>query len=79
VDLWASQDEQAVAEVLSPQIGLDVPISKVAAHRFAYGIQAISPDVAAQQQKIADVFYDLKLIPKAIRIADALPAGLAAK
>jgi sulfonate transport system substrate-binding protein len=32
--------------------------------------------VAAQQQKIADAFFELKLIPKAIRIFDALPASL---
>jgi sulfonate transport system substrate-binding protein len=34
--------------------------------------------VAQQQQKIADTFFDLKLIPKAVRIADALPASGAA-
>ena len=28
--------------------------------------------IAAEQQRIADVFFDLKLIPKTIRIADAL-------
>jgi sulfonate transport system substrate-binding protein len=79
LDVWAAKDLQAVAEVLSPQIGLSVPIAKVAATRFAYGIQPINTAVAVEQQKIADVFYDLKLIPKAIRIADALPAGVAAK
>jgi sulfonate transport system substrate-binding protein len=79
LDVWAAKDLQAVAEVLSPQIGLGVPIAKVAATRFAYGIQPINTAVAVEQQKIADVFYDLKLIPKAIRIADALPAGVAAK
>jgi sulfonate transport system substrate-binding protein len=79
LDVWAAKDLQAVAEVLSPQIGLGVPIAKVAATRFAYGIQPINTAVAVEQQKIADVFHDLKLIPKAIRIADALPAGVAAK
>ena len=32
-----------------------------------------SPAVAAEQQKIADAFFELKLIPKPIRISDALP------
>jgi sulfonate transport system substrate-binding protein len=32
----------------------------------------------AEQQKVADTFHDLKLIPKAVRIADALPANAAA-
>jgi sulfonate transport system substrate-binding protein len=30
--------------------------------------------VVAQQQAIADVFFELGLIPKAIRIADAVKA-----
>jgi hypothetical protein len=33
----------------------------------------LTPAVAAEQQKVADTFYELKLIPKPVRIADALP------
>ena len=35
--------------VLAPQIGLDVPTTELAASRFAYGIQPISAQVAAEQ------------------------------
>ncbi|WKB54710.1 sulfonate ABC transporter substrate-binding protein [Eleftheria terrae] len=77
LDAWSQQHPAEVAQVLAPQIGLDVAITRRAADRFAYGIQPISPQVAAEQQKIADVFHQLKLIPKAIRIADALPAATA--
>ncbi len=79
LDTWAVTDIKGVAKVLSPQIGLDLDISELAARRFSYGIQPITTAVAVEQQKIADAFYDLKLIPKAIRIADALPVGVAAK
>lgn len=75
LDRWAEGNAKEVGAFLAPQIGLDVAIAEVAASRFAYGIQPISPAVAAEQQKIADTFYELKLIPKAIRIADALPAA----
>jgi len=74
LDRWAEGDPKAVAAFLGPQIGLDVGIAEVAAARFAYGIVPISTAVAVEQQKIADAFFELKLIPKAIRIADALPA-----
>jgi sulfonate transport system substrate-binding protein len=77
LDAWAAKDSKAVAVLLAPQLGLDLPITELAAQRFAYGIKPISPAVAEQQQKIADAFFQLKLIPKAIRIADALPATLA--
>ena len=75
LDRWAEGNSKEVAAFLAPQIGLDVGIAEVAAGRFAYGVQPISPAVAAEQQKIADTFYELKLIPKAIRIADSLPAA----
>lgn len=77
LDRWAASDTKGVAALLAPQIGLDIATTEVAASRFAYGIRPITPQVAAEQQKIADVFYELKLIPKAIRIADALPAASA--
>jgi sulfonate transport system substrate-binding protein len=76
LDRWAEGNSREVAAFLAPQIGLDVGVAEVAAGRFAYGIVPITPTVAAQQQKIADAFFELKLIPKAIRIADALPTAL---
>jgi sulfonate transport system substrate-binding protein len=76
LDAWARKSPRDVAQFLAPQIGLDVAITELAASRFAYGIQPISAPVAAEQQKIADVFFELKLIPRAIRISDALPDSL---
>lgn len=76
LDAWAAKHPQAVAELLAPQVGLDLAITRVASDRFAYGIQPISNAVAAEQQKIADAFYQLKLIPKPIRITDALAVAL---
>lgn len=76
LDRWAEGNSREVAAFLAPQIGLDVGVAEVAAGRFAYGIVPITPNVAAQQQKIADAFFELKLIPKAIRISDALPTAL---
>jgi sulfonate transport system substrate-binding protein len=77
LDRWAQGNAKEVATLLATQIGLDVGITELAASRFAYGIAPISAAVAAEQQKIADAFSDLKLIPKPIRIRDALPKALA--
>jgi len=81
LDRWADGNHMEVGATLGPQIGLDVGIAELAASRFAYGIRPISVAVAAEQQKIADVFFDLKLIPKAVPVSDALPgkAGAAAQ
>jgi sulfonate transport system substrate-binding protein len=40
--------------------------------RYAYGVRPISDQVVAEQQKIADTFYELKLIPKPISIKEAV-------
>ena len=75
LDRWAENSPKQVAQLLAPQVGLDVGIAEISAQRFAYGVQPISASVAAEQQKIADAFAELKLIPKPIRIADALPGA----
>jgi sulfonate transport system substrate-binding protein len=75
LDVWAAKSPAEVAKVLAPQIGLDLAITEVSAARFAYGIKPITPAIAAEQQKIADAFFELKLIPKAIKVSDALPSA----
>jgi sulfonate transport system substrate-binding protein len=77
VDVWIGQNAKAAAEVLAPQIGLNLDITELAVRRFTLGIQPINLTVAAEQQKIADTFHALKLIPKPISIKDALPEGIA--
>ncbi len=61
-----------VTEQVAPLLGLRVATTLTAVKRQGYGAQLITPAVAAAQQKIADTFTQLKLIPKPIRIADAI-------
>lgn len=70
VDDWAKTDIKAVAEQLSPSVGLPVPVLELALKRQSYGIKPISDTVIAEQQQVADTFLSLGLIPKAIKISD---------
>ena len=70
VDDWAKSDIHAVAEQLAPAIGLSVPVVEVALKRQSYGIKPLSDAVIADQQQVADAFFALNLIPKAIKISD---------
>jgi sulfonate transport system substrate-binding protein len=70
VDDWAKTDIHAVAEQLSPSVGLPVPVLEVALKRQAYGIKPIDGQVIAEQQKLADTFLALGLIPKAITVSE---------
>jgi len=71
IDQWGKQNPKEVAKFISPLIGIELPVVEVAAQRLSYGVKPVTPEVLAAQQKIADKFFELKLVPKQVRIADA--------
>ncbi|WP_371367700.1 sulfonate ABC transporter substrate-binding protein [Pseudomonas sp. QL9] len=75
---WSKQNPQQVAEQVSPLLGLSPEITRQAVERQGFGAQFITPEVVTKQQKIADTFSRLKLIPKPLSIKDVIwtpPAG----
>ena len=72
VDDWGRNNPDEVATILSAQTGLSRDVVALAASRYAYGVKPVSVDVIASQQKVADAFSSLKLIPKPIVVKDAL-------
>ena len=74
IDAWAKDNVDQAASELSPAVGIPAPILKLALSRQSWDVKPMAPDVAADQQEIADTFYGLKLIPKPIKIEDALRA-----
>jgi sulfonate transport system substrate-binding protein len=79
VDEWGRTHPQEVAQILSAQTGLPQDVVALAASRYAYGVKPVTADVLTAQQQIADVFHNLKLIPKPLVVRDAAPAELVAK
>lgn len=71
VDEWGSKNLKEVSAILSAQTGLEPAVVELAAQRYAYGVKPVTAEVIAEQQKIADVFANLKLIPKPIVVKDA--------
>jgi sulfonate transport system substrate-binding protein len=76
---FVQADVARAAALIAPLQGLDVAVVETSLKRYRFGVVPLTPAVAAEQQKIADTFYELKLIPKPIRIVDALPVVVAAK
>ncbi|MBW9115630.1 sulfonate ABC transporter substrate-binding protein [Rhizobium cauense] len=72
IDEWAKSDTAAAAAELSPSVGIPEPVLIKALERQSYGIKSLDDAVVAQQQAIADTFFELKLIPKPVRIADVV-------
>jgi sulfonate transport system substrate-binding protein len=75
VELWAKTNPKEAAAALQPQIGLDQATLGLALSRGGYGVTPVNDAVLAEQQRIADTFYDLKLIPKHISVRDATLRG----
>ncbi|CAG2141731.1 putative aliphatic sulfonates-binding protein precursor [compost metagenome] len=77
---WAGKQPKDASTVLVKETGLDATVLDLAVSRFSYGAKPVTPAVLAEQQRIADAFHTLKLIPKPIQVADAAwtpPAGKA--
>jgi len=76
---WAKTHQQDLAQVLAEASGVDLDAEKVAAERGNYEIAYITPEVARQQQAIADTFSRLGLLPHPIEIRLAVwsPSGKA--
>lgn len=72
VAAWADDHPKEVAELLSPILKIDPSVLEVVTKRRNYGFEPIKPEMVAEQQAIADTFYKLNLIPKSIKIADAV-------
>ena len=72
---WLKANLNQAAAIIAPLQGLDPEIVALALRRYQFGVAPLTPAVAAEQQKLADTFHELKLIPKPVRIADALPGS----
>jgi len=67
---WAEAHRDEVAKSLSAITGIPLDIQTVAADRSSYAVGPITDDVIATQQGVADRFFKLGLIPKAIVVRD---------
>jgi sulfonate transport system substrate-binding protein len=71
IEAWLPANLPAAAAEVSPIIGLPAPIVLTALKRQKYNLQKLTPAVLADQQKIADLFYKLNLIPSPINVTEA--------
>lgn len=70
VAAWADANPDEVVSILSPILGIEAPILDVVTNRRGYDFQPMSDEMVAEQQEIADVFYEFDLIPKSVNISE---------
>ena len=76
IDTWASKNKEAAAVELSAVLGLDKSITELYLNRARFGTAPVTREILAEQQAIADTFFDLKLIPKKLNLLHAAPVDL---
>ncbi|WP_086767277.1 hypothetical protein [Nostoc sp. 106C] len=57
---------------MSKEVGIDVNTLEKVHTRLDYGLLPITNEIVAKQQQIADMYYDLKLLPKKIDIKEVI-------
>lgn len=68
---WEKSNQAETARLLSPSIGLPESVLKIWFAREQYGVGKMTPEIFAGQQKIADTFFKLGIIPDKITVTDA--------
>jgi sulfonate transport system substrate-binding protein len=71
-DQWAAVHQHEVALLLAPRTGLTVPVLDIALSRLGYGVTRLDDETIQGQQRIADSFFQLGLIPKPVTVRDAV-------
>lgn len=77
IDVWGAANKSEYAGELAKLWGLPKPVADLSVGRVNYGTGPITKAILAEQQKIADTFFELKLIPKKINVLEAAGAGIA--
>lgn len=76
IEQWVGKNKDAASTELSKILGLDKGITDLFIQRTTYGTVPVNGDILAEQQQIADTFYNLKLIPKPLNLRYAAPVNL---
>jgi sulfonate transport system substrate-binding protein len=71
IDIWLNNHPGEAAAEMSRRLGLKVEVLQRGFERSVFGVSRVDAATLAEQQKIADAFAKLGLIPKPINVRDA--------
>ncbi|MGE6258357.1 aliphatic sulfonate ABC transporter substrate-binding protein [Heyndrickxia sporothermodurans] len=72
-DSWANKNKPEVVKLVSKMLGIDAAIIDKATARREYGVNKINKEIIAAQQKQADIYYEIGLIPEKIDVSKDMP------
>jgi sulfonate transport system substrate-binding protein len=68
---WSQENIDEVAKLVAGETGLPEEVIVTVEKRRKVGVEAITPEIVAEQQEVADLFFDIGLIPEKIDILAA--------
>ncbi|KEF42753.1 MAG: sulfonate ABC transporter substrate-binding protein [Cyanobium sp. CACIAM 14] len=72
VSNWANRNDDQVVGFFAPLLKIDASVLNVVTRRRDFSFIPFTPKVVAEQQELADQFFKLKLIPRPIKVSDAV-------
>ncbi|MFL9878996.1 sulfonate ABC transporter substrate-binding protein [Herbaspirillum rhizosphaerae] len=69
---WIRANTKEAAAQLAPIQGLDADVIEVSLKRYEHIFKPVDAKVLEEQQRIADAFFELKLIPKKLNVKEAV-------
>ncbi|MBO3460182.1 aliphatic sulfonate ABC transporter substrate-binding protein [Aetokthonos hydrillicola Thurmond2011] len=69
---WAEKNPTEVAKAFAPELKLEVPVLEKVARRRTFRLRKLTPAIIEEQQRVADFYFQEKIIPRNINIKDAL-------
>lgn len=72
IEQWAEANPQETAKLIAPEQKLELDVMQKVIDRRTFGRRAISSELIAQQQKVADYFYRNGLLPKPLNVQEAM-------
>ncbi|HKT91882.1 MAG TPA: sulfonate ABC transporter substrate-binding protein [Paraburkholderia sp.] len=76
IDQWGQANRAALATQLAQLWGLPNDVVSEAIARVQFGTGPITKAILAEQQQIANTFFELKLIPKRVNVLEAAAPGI---
>jgi sulfonate transport system substrate-binding protein len=72
---WLAASTDQAVEILAGETRMDAPSLRLTLQRARFGVRRIDDAVIAEQQRMADTFFELGIVPRRIAVAEAAPAA----
>jgi sulfonate transport system substrate-binding protein len=71
---WADKNPTEAAKALASEVKIDPSVLETVSRRVVRRLRALTPAIIAEQQKVADFYFQEKVIPRKINIREAIPS-----